>query len=130
MPPSAFPNTATVGQKYTKYRKHDPDWKAITIESIFEDQGADRNQSTTTPTYRWTFQFRGLTETQAKVLDDHLDSCGGTYLGFSFTEPRDYPWSGTTGSVFTDVHYESYERDHDPKLWTQIRTITLVKRPS
>lgn len=130
MPPSAFPNTATVGQTYLKFTREKADWDAVTIKSTYEDSGADFNLSATVPSQRWTLEYGGLTETQAKVLDDHFDSAQGQVFGFSYTEPRNYPWSGTTGTAYTDVHYESYERSHDPKLWTQTRKIVLIKRPS
>lgn len=129
MPPGAFPSSTTVGRKPNKYLKHDLDWKSITVESIFEDQGAKRNQNAPTPPQRWTLEWRGLSETMAKVLDDHYDSAGGPFAGFSFTEYRDYPWTGTTGSTFTDVHYESYTRDFNRALWNHTRTIVLIKRP-
>lgn len=129
MPPSAYPNTATIGQFYTTYKKEPPDWKDVTLEVIFEDQGADRNLSAASAVQRWAFVYRGLSETQAKVLDDHYDSANGPFQGFSFTEPRNYPWSGTTGTVFTDVHYEVFERDHDRILHNQIRRVVLIKRP-
>lgn len=130
MPPSAYPNTSTVGFTYTKYTKEKADWDAITIESIYEDQGADYNQSATTAPQRWTLEYDILTETQAKVLDDHYDSTKGKVLGFNFTEPRNYPWSHAAGTTFTDVHYESYEREHGEHLSIQRRRVVLVKRPS
>lgn len=129
MPPSAFPSAATVGRKPNKYLKHDLDWKSVTISSVFEDQGADFNQSTTSPPQRWTLEWRGLSEAMAKVLDDHYDSAGGPFQSFSFTEYRDYPFTGTTGSTFTGVRYESYTRDHNRVLHNQTRTIVLIKRP-
>src|SRR6185295_20096348 len=103
---------------YHKYTKEKADWDDIVLTSIFEDKGADHNLSADTPCQRWTFEYTHLTETQAKVLDDHYDSAKGQYLGFSFTEPRDYPSSGATGATYTDVHYESYERSHDSVLAT------------
>ncbi len=130
MPPGAYPNTSTVGMSYLKYTKEKADWDEITDRSIYEDKGADYNLSADVPPQRWTFEYGGLTETQAKVLDDHYDSAQGQNLGFSFTEPRNYPSTGTTGTAYTDVHYESYERGHDSVLSTQTRKVVLIKRPS
>lgn len=130
MPPSAYPNTATVGFTYTKYTKEKPDWDEITLESVFEDQGADYNQSADTPSQRWTIEYDILTETQAKVLDDHYDSAKGRVLGFSFTEPRNYPRTGMAGTTYTDVHYLEYERDHGEHFSIQRRRVVLIKRPS
>ncbi len=129
MPPSAYPNTATIGFTYTKFTKEKADWDEITIESPYEDGGKDFNQSADAPSQRWTIEYAILTETQAKVLDDHYDSCKGKALGFSFTEPRNYPWTGA-GSTFTDVHYEEYTREHGEHLSSQRRRVVLVKRPS
>lgn len=128
MPPSAFPDTSTVGQKYLKYLKHVPSYDDVTLESKYEDGGKDYNTSADTPPQLWTLEYDGLTETQAKVLDDHYASAKGKVLGFSFTEPRNVPWS-TTGSTYTDVHYEEYTKDHS-KVWGQKRTVVLAKRPS
>lgn len=129
MPPSAFPSSATVGRKPNKYLKHDLDWKSITVESVFEDKGSKLNQSAPAPVQRWTLEWRGLSEAQAKVLDDHYDSAGGPFAGFDFTEYRNVPWTGTTGSTFTGVRYESYTKDHNRVLHNQTRTIVLIKRP-
>lgn len=129
MPPTAYPNTATVGRLYAKYRKREPEWTRVVVESIYEDGGADRNLKASIAVQRWDFEYK-LTEAQAKVLDDHYDSANGTFQGFEFTEPRDFPLDGSVGATFTDVHYESYERDHARIFGNQIRRITLVKRPS
>ena len=125
---SAFPNTATVGQTYLKYFKHVPSYDEITIDSKYEDGGKDYNTSADTPPQRWTLEYDGLTEAQAKVLDDHYASALGTVLGFSFTEPRNVPWT-TTGSTYTDVHYENYTKNHT-QVGIQSREIVLIKRPS
>jgi hypothetical protein len=129
MPLSAFPNVVAIGGHYLKYLKHPANWDDITIQSEFEDGGVDFNVRAASPPQRWTFEFGGLNDTQAKVLDDHYADAHGQLLGFSFTEPRDVPWSHTTGSTYTDVHYESFEKDHD-KVWIQSRKITLIKRPA
>lgn len=128
MSAGAYPNTSTVGFTYTKYLKHRPDYDEITVEQKFEDAGADYLVTAASPPQRWTLIYDVLTETQAKVLDDHYASAMGQAIDFSFTEPRNVPWS-TTGSTYTGVHYESYEKDHGANLTIQIRKVTLIKRP-
>lgn len=123
-----YPNTSTVGQTYLRYLKRPPNYDDITVVSKFEDQGADMLQTAASPPQIWELDYDGLTEAQAKVLDDHYASANGQYLGFQFVEPRNVPFT-TTGSTFTDVHYFSFEKSHG-KYWTQARKIVLIKRPA
>lgn len=128
MPPSAYPNTAAVGLTCLKYLKHPQDWDEITVVQKFEDGGADFLITAASPPQVWQLEYDALTETQAKVLDDHYASAQGQALGFSFTEPRNVPFT-TTGSTYTDVHYLQFEKGHD-KYWVQSRKVTLIKRPA
>lgn len=124
--PNEFPTPAFGGARYMKYRKLAKDYSEITDFAHFDDGGLDTNQHASDTAQRYEFTYNGLTETQAKVFDDHftINKLSGT---FTLQEPRNEPWTGTTGSSVT-VRYESYERDHE-KVWSQSRRIVLIKTP-
>ncbi|HEX7330321.1 MAG TPA: hypothetical protein VF290_02410 [Pyrinomonadaceae bacterium] len=124
-----FPTPAFSGPPYFKYLKHPLDYKEITIFSQYEDGGVDTNESATTAPQRWTFIYRGLTQTQAKVILDHYNTnrLSGT---FSFQEPRNDPWTGMTGTTHSGVQYEeAVEQSEHDKTWIQSLTVKLIKRP-
>lgn len=66
-------------------------------------------------------EYEILTEADAATLDAHLASARGQHLGFSF-----YDWRAST--MYTDVHYLSYQRPPHKKKWIQSRSIQLIKR--
>ena len=115
------------GPPYLKYLKRAKDWGAITLVSTYEDQGRDFNTSADDAPQFWEFEYGGLDDTEAKVLDDFWDA-HKLHVGFTFVEPRDVPWTDIEGDTYTDVHFESYEKDHD-KVWIQSRRVVLVKYP-
>lgn len=123
-----YPTPSQGGPPYLKYLKERADYSAITIESTFEDGGKDFNTSADAPPQFWVFEYDGLTDTQADVLDDFWDTYGlsGT---FDLIEPRNEPWTGV-GSTITGVRFDSYEKDHRKVKNIQKRTVRLVKYPS
>lgn len=125
-----YPNTATVGAKYLKFIKHRKDYSEITIFSIYEDKGVDTNESASDAPQRYTLIYGGLTQTQAKVILDHYNA-NRLSTTFSFQEPRNDPWTGTTGSTITGVRYESpVEQPEHDHVAVQSLTVHLIKRPS
>src|SRR5690242_13393582 len=106
-----FPTPAFGGAQYLKYIKHAKDYKDITDFANFEDGGMDTNEHASDTAQRYEFVYGGLTETQAKVFDDHF-ATNRLSATFTLREPRNVPWSHAAGSDVT-VRYESYERpDH------------------
>lgn len=90
--------------KYIKVRK---DYKEISVFSEFEDGGMDVLEHAADAPQRWSLIYRGLTETQRNVILAHYNT-NKLSARFTFKEPRDDPWSGTTGNTYTDlVQYES-----------------------
>jgi hypothetical protein len=125
-----YPNTATVGAKYLKFIKHRKDYSEITIFSIYEDKGVDTNESASDAPQRYTLIYGGLTQTQAKVILDHYNA-NRLSTTFSFQEPRNDPWTGTTGSTITGVRYESpVEQPEHDHVAVQSLIVHLIKRPS
>lgn len=121
-----YPTPAFSGPPYLKYLKRAKDYKEITDFARFEDGGVDTNEHASDAPQRYEFIHGGLTETQAKVLDDHYNT-NRLSATFSFQEPRNEPWT-TTGSTVT-VRYESYERTEHGKVWSQGRRTVLIKTP-
>lgn len=126
-----FPTPAFGGPPYLKYIKHPLDYEETTIFNDYEDGGRDTNESADTPPQRWTFIYGGLTQTQAKVILDHYNT-NRLSAKFTLQEPRNDPWTGTTGTTHTNlVQYEKpvEQADHN-KVWSQALTVHLVKYPS
>lgn len=127
--PNEFPTPAFAGPPYVRFYRHPKDYKEITIFSKFEDGGVHINETATDAPQRWTLIYRGLTQTQAKVILDHYNT-NRLSGSFSFQEPRNDPWTATTGTTYTGVRYEEpvEQPDHD-KVWIQSLTVKLIKRP-
>lgn len=124
-----YPNTATVGEKYAKYIKHPKDYSEITIFSEYEDGGVDTNESASDAPQRWTLIYDHLTQTQAKVILDHYNA-NRLSTTFNFQEPRNDPWTGTTGTTQTGVQYESpVEQPEHDHVAIQSLIVHLIKRP-
>lgn len=111
--------------------KHPKDYKEITVFAKFEDGGVDTNESATTAPQRWTLNYKGLTQTQAKVILDHYNT-NRLSAKFTFKEPRDDPWTGAVGTTHTNlVQYESpVEQPEHAVVWSQALTVHLVMYPS
>lgn len=125
-----FPTLEFGGPRPNVYLKHVKDYDEITDFLKFEDGGVDTNEHATDAAQRWTLIYNGLTETEAKVLDDYYNSKRKS-TRFTFKEPRNEPWTGTGGTTYTNsVQFESYERPEHEHYNIQSRKIVLVKYPS
>lgn len=121
-----FPTPAFNGPPYLNYFRRAKDYKQITDFAEFEDGGIDTNEYASDAPQYYELTYDGLTETQAKVLDDHFNT--NRYSAtFSFQEPRNEPWTAT-GSTVT-VRYETYERPKHDKVHIQSRRVVLIKTP-
>ena len=121
-----FPTPAFSGPKPLNYFRRAKDYKDITDISEFDDLGRDTNEHASDAPQYYELTYDGLTETEAKVLDDHYNTnrLSGT---FSFQEPRNEPWT-STGSTVT-VRYDSYERSKHSYYNVQARRVVLIKTP-
>lgn len=126
-----FPTPFYSGPPIIKYVKHRKDYGEITVKSEFEDKGVDTLEHAPDAPQRWTLIYQGLTQTQANVIWTHYNT-NRLSAKFTFKEPRDDPWTGTTGTTFTNsVNYESApEQPEHTKVWSQSLTVKLVKYPA
>lgn len=122
-----YPTVAFGGPKPLNYFKRAKDYKQITDFSEFEDGGMDTNEHASDAPQLYELFYDGLSETEAKVLDDHFNT-NRYSAAFSFQEPRNEPWTETTGSTVT-VRYETYERPKHDKVHIQARRVVLIKTP-
>lgn len=100
-----------------------PNEYASVIVKPMVDNGATYGADSGSAVLRWKFTYTGLSATQAAVLDTHFASAKNQLLGFAFRDPR-------TDTMYSDVHYESYEYPPHTFYQSQSRIVTLVKRPA
>ena len=126
---ATFPTPIQSGPDfYIKYRKLAKDYASITTVAVFEDQARDTQKSAADAPQFYELIFDGLSETDAKILDDFWDA-HGIDVQFTFIEPRNYPWTGTEGSTVTGCVFAEYEKDHS-KIWVQSRRVLIAKYPT
>lgn len=126
-----FPTPAFSGPPFLRYFKHRKDYGEITVFSEFEDGGRDSLEHASDAPMRWTMVYGGLTQTQVNLILTHYNT-NKLSTKFTFQEPRDDPWTGTTGTTYTNsVQYESApEQPEHQKVWSQSLTVHLVKYPA
>lgn len=121
MPISPFPTPQLGGPIPTVWRPEQPDYKAVTYNNTMADGGKTFNTVNNKAPLKFTLDYiKKLDEHQAKILDDHYDEAFGESGAFDYTD-RD-------GTLYTDVHYFSFDRDHE-KLIAQTRRIVLIQYP-
>lgn len=115
---------ATVGgPQFLKFHQYQPDYGDVTDEHVYEDGGASRFLRNDSAPITFVFEYDGLLEEEAAILDEHrADAFGGAY-GFELTNPR-------TLQVFQDVHYLEWDEDHQLYETINKRTVRLIKRPA
>ncbi len=125
-----MPSTYPTSPRISLFLPQAKDYDAITYKYEYEDDGASFLERAPAPVRRWVLKYTGLTETEAKVLDDFLDTVKLS-IGFNWTEPRDYPMTGASGNAYTsqEIFIEKFERPDHQQLWNQSRNVTLIKRP-
>lgn len=87
--------------------------------------GATRGADSTSRIRRWVLHLQGLSRAQAKQHDDHLAAAKDGLLPFEFRQWR--TGMDDSGTLYSGVHYESYEKPPYTKVDLQERIITLVK---
>lgn len=120
---AAYPTPSNGGPRYLNYLKTAKDYNQITDFSEFEDLKKDTNEHASDVPQQYELFYDGLTETEAKTLDDH-HVANRFSTPFNFQEPRNEPWTGTTGSTVS-VRYKAYERPKHEKVWSQSRRVVL-----
>lgn len=114
------------GVQYLHYTKHAKNWTEISLISTYEDKGFDVNESADDALQRWTLEYDGLSEADAKILDDFWDNHRRSQP-FTFIEPRDYPWTYGEGELFAGVYFEDYQKPNTVQYHVQARVVRLVQ---
>lgn len=117
--PNPYPAPSEGGPQYIYFDEIAPEWNP------FGQKMGDGNPRfatiQTAGVRRFVFEYAGLDVTQANQLDAHYESTRGR-LGFTLRHPR-------TGEILTGVRYEEYSRNPHQKLWSQTRSVKLVRYP-
>jgi hypothetical protein len=87
--------------------------------------GATRGGDSTARIRTWVLHLQGLTRVQAKQHDDHFAEAKEQLLGFQFRQWR--TGMDDSGTLYSGVHYLSYEKPGHVHIDIQERIITLVK---
>lgn len=128
-----YPTPFYSGPFIAKYIKHPKDFKEISVFSEFEDKGVDVTEHAADAPQRWTLFYKGLSQTQRNVILTHYNT-NKLSAKFTFKEPRDDPWTGTTGSTFTNlVQYESAPEQPEHLIVmgsAHSLTVHLIMRPA
>jgi hypothetical protein len=129
MPVSQFPTpldpanpSEPDGPIYLLLQDYAPEYPSVIVH-IFKDGGASYGLPNPFALFRWELFYDGHTAAAIETLDNHWVEAQGLFGGFNFRHPR-------TGTLYSDVHYESYERSSHTKFDIQSRRIVLIKRPT
>lgn len=110
------------GPQYLKFRQFTPSYDEVTDQHTYEDGGASFVLRNDTAPIVFLFEYDGLLEEEAAILDNHRADAFGSAFGFELTNPR-------TEEVFQDVHYLEWAEDHLLIETVNKRIIRLIKRP-
>lgn len=91
----------------------------VTTIFKFEDGGEDVNVRPCGP-QRWVLVYEGLTEAEAKILDDHFNLAKDGVNDFSFYYAR-------AGASYSGVRYASYQVSPHVKYTILTRRIELIR---
>ncbi|UOF76948.1 hypothetical protein [Bacteriophage sp.] len=102
------------------------DWRVN--EQVYDDQSATYKIPTPAaePVRRWQVDFSGLTQVQAELLDAFFDRHRGKSHWFYL---HDYRANEGVGYTWDNVRFERYSAPSYKKIYSQSRSITLVRRP-
>lgn len=113
---------STGGPQYLKYHRYQPSYGEVTDEHTYEDGGASFVLRNDNAPIIFLFEYDGLLDDEAAILDTHRADAFGNAFGFQLTDPR-------TDEVFEDVHYFEWEEDHLLIETVNRRIVRLIKRP-
>lgn len=117
--PNPYPTFSNGGPLPIYFDEMEPDFNEFGKQ--FADGRPVFNTIQTTHVRRFVFEYDGLDQDEAAILDDHWDSTRGA-LSFTLIHPR-------TAEVITGVRYEDYSRSPHQRVWSQTRSVKLVKYP-
>lgn len=115
--PNPFPFPSIGGPQYNYIEEMAGDWGEFGHDG--PDGVPEYNTIQTSPIRRFNIEYEGLSQADARILDAHFTSTRGG-IGFTVTLPR-------TGEVITNCRYESYKINPHTKVWSQSRSVVIVK---
>lgn len=115
--PNPFPFPAIGGPQYSYIEEITPDWGEYGQEG--PDGIPEYGTVQTSSIRRFSIEYDGLSQSEARQLDQHFSSTKGG-VGFTMLVPR-------TGETITNCRYESYKVNSHIKIWSQSRSIVIVK---
>lgn len=115
--PNPYPFPLNGGPQFLRFQEIKPEWGEF--GGAFPDGVPTYNTIQTAAVRRWQVEYDGLSQDEALVLDTHFRSTRGG-ISFNMTVPR-------TGEALTGVRYESYQRSAHQKVWSQARSVVLVR---
>ena len=110
-----FPSFTFSGIRPSREQESAPDWDKITDSYEFEDGGKTFNEVSSVAPIRWEYEVTLPAASAADAI-----TASAVYHDFNNTVRRSEPFDFTDkfGTVWHDVHVESYERAHDAhKSW-------------
>lgn len=110
------------GPQYLKYHRFQPAYDGVVDEHVYEDLGASYVLANDTAPIVFLFEYDGLLEDEAAILDNHRADAFGSAFEFELTDPR-------TDEVFQGVRYLEWEEDHRLIQTINSRIVRLIKRP-
>lgn len=110
------------GPQYLKYHRFQPAYDEVVDEHVYEDLGASYVLANDTAPIVFLFEYDGLLEDEAAILDNHRADAFGSAFEFELTDPR-------TDEVFQGVRYLEWEEDHRLIQTINSRIVRLIKRP-
>lgn len=111
------------GPPYLKFHQYQPSYEDVTDEHLYEDLGASYVLANDTAPIIFLFEYDGLLEEEAAILDNHRADAFGSAFPFTLTNPR-------TEQVFTGVRYLEWEEDHRLIQTINSRVVRLIWRPA
>lgn len=115
--PNPFPFPAIGGPQYLYLEELTTDWGEYGQEA--PDGVPEWGTIQTSAVRRFAIEYNGLSIAEARILDAHYESTRGG-IAFSLTMPR-------SSEAISNVRYEEYKVNPHRVIWSQSRSITLVK---
>jgi lysophospholipase L1-like esterase len=116
---SDFPDEPA-GPPYLNLLDMSPEYPSLAVK-LMKGGGAVYSLPSSKIVLPWDFTYGGLTEAQAKVLDDYRAETQDAFESFDFRHPR-------SGIMYHGCHMRLFEDPGHEKIWSQSRHIVIEKR--
>lgn len=115
--PNPYPFPTIGGPQYLYIEEMATDWGEFGQEG--PDGVPEWGTIQTSAVRRWTIEYNGLSVADANLLDAHYNSTRGG-IAFTMTLPR-------SAEAVSNVRYESYKVNPHTRIWSQSRSVSLIK---